>query len=1014
MLQMARRTLAICVLVGLCFGVATSPANPRKAATGQVITREGKDRKQEDISPSREQVFDLFKEKGRPRRVSTKIRNVYFVELKPSMLLSATVQQRGIDVSVELFDPLGMPLLTIDSHNSDRGPEPVLLVAERAGQYRVVISTSSSKHDNSSTAYYFIESIGRRIATAHDRKRAFALQVYYRARALDQKRDAKRREADLLFAEEALRAAGERDLDADALADIGALYMGQAEWRNAVAFYQRTVSLLMKLGRKREEAVFLNEWARGEQSLNQVERAKSLFARAARLAHEAKDAKTEATSLTNLGGFHAERSEAREAGIALQKALHIWSELGDTDGTAKAMAAFGLLYEQMGQAEKGLDYYRSALSLKGLGSSTRSMLLTQAGNAYVSAGSLDRALQSFQLALEVEHSTRDVENEAGTLDGLGLALVRESQFNDALEPYRRALEIYQSLKDSRSQAVILMNLGWAFGALSRYDEARDCFDRALVIARASKNAVWEAGIRLGFAWNERRRGRLDEARRQAEQALKLIEHVRSGTDDKDLRVAFFSSKQDVYDLLISILMDKAQSQNSARLVDDAFEISESARARTLLDLVGGREAPVLSVEGIRDEVLDADTVLLEYALGEPMSQLWLVSRGGIEAFNLPGRKVIEDLAHDVYEGLTKSRLQRMTTSTVEKWVELSHMLLGPVAKRLDMKRLLIASSGALQSIPFAALADPDVPFSGGGRRTRPQPLMVRHEILAEPSASVLSQIRRRRVGRRPASGFLTVLADAVFERDDPRIAGNSAAHRGVGDAILGYLDRLPASRKEAETISAGIAPSKVLKALDFEANLDLFTSGKIADFQTIHIATHTLHPAGQPGQEAIVLSRFNRWGRPRNGLLRIQDIGALNLRSDLVVLSSCSSGLGRSIPGEGMIGLPQAFLSAGASEVVGSVWDVDDESTADLMALFYKNLWSLRMTPSRALQKAQIEIWERPDRNAPWFWAGFVAQGDWRGDPGPLNKMPTGVSIKDGSPRNVWTARRSPLVQVAW
>ena len=327
MLQMTRRTLAICALVGLCFGTATSPANPRKAAAGKAIPREGDDRKQEDNSPSRrEPAFDLFKEKGRPRRVSTKVRNVYFVELKPGTLLSATVQQRGIDVSVDLFDPLGKRLFTIDSHNSGRGPEPVLLVAEQGGEYRLVISTSSTAHDNSSTADYLIESIGRRLATARDRQRASALRSYYRARALDQNRDAQRKEAALLLAEQALRAAGERGLDADALTDLGAFYLSQKNWRNGVEFFQRAASGLRKLGRKGEEAVALNEWGTGEQKLNQAAKAQNLYTRAAHLAREAKDAKTEASSLTNLGNFHAERGEAREAGIVLQRALEIWSE----------------------------------------------------------------------------------------------------------------------------------------------------------------------------------------------------------------------------------------------------------------------------------------------------------------------------------------------------------------------------------------------------------------------------------------------------------------------------------------------------------------------------------------------------------------------------------------------------------------------------------------------------------------------------------------------------------------
>ena len=210
---------------------------------------------------------------------------------------------------------------------------------------------------------------------------------------------------------------------------------------------------------------------------------------------------------------------------------------------------------------------------------------------------------------------------------------------------------------------------------------------------------------------------------------------------------------------------------------------------------------------------------------------------------------------------------------------------------------------------------------------------------------------------------------------------------------------MPASRGEAEAITAGLTPEQFLKALDFDANRDLVTSGRLKDFRILHIASHTVYQTQTPELTAIVLSRFDARGRPRDGWLRIADVRALQFRADLVVLSSCNSAFGRNIRGEGRMGLPQAFLSAGAASVVMTAWDVGDQSTAELMRTFYRNLLQRGMTPSQGLREAQLAMWRQPLRNSPWNWAGFMAQGEWRIDPFSLNKISRGVSSQDGDPR---------------
>ena len=119
-------------------------------------------------------------------------------------------------------------------------------------------------------------------------------------------------------------------------------------------------------------------------------------------------------------------------------------------------------------------------------------------------------------------------------------------------------------------------------------------------------------------------------------------------------------------------------------------------------------------------------------------------------------------------------------------------------------------------------------------------------------------------------------------------------------------------------------------------------------------------------------------GRPQEGLLHLQDINNLELDAYLVVLSGCRTALGKEVRGEGLIGLTRGFQYAGAPRVMASLWPVEDNATAALMERFYRALWGKREPAAAALREAQL--WVRGQRRwrDPYYWAGFVLEGDWR------------------------------------
>jgi CHAT domain-containing protein len=189
----------------------------------------------------------------------------------------------------------------------------------------------------------------------------------------------------------------------------------------------------------------------------------------------------------------------------------------------------------------------------------------------------------------------------------------------------------------------------------------------------------------------------------------------------------------------------------------------------------------------------------------------------------------------------------------------------------------------------------------------------------------------------------------------------------------GSFPRLVFARAEAEAILQGIPSGQSLKALDFKASRATAASQDLYNYRIVHFATHGLLNSEHPELSGLVLSLVDEGGKKQDGFLGLKDIYNLNLRADLVVLSACETGLGKEVQGEGLVGVARGFIYAGASSVVASLWKVDDLATAEFMKVFYKAMLNDKMRPAAALRYAQIAMSKR--WTAPYFWAGFVLQG---------------------------------------
>jgi len=196
-----------------------------------------------------------------------------------------------------------------------------------------------------------------------------------------------------------------------------------------------------------------------------------------------------------------------------------------------------------------------------------------------------------------------------------------------------------------------------------------------------------------------------------------------------------------------------------------------------------------------------------------------------------------------------------------------------------------------------------------------------------------------------------------------------------GDRIA--VPRLPFTRQEAEAI-AGLAPADTRLALGFNASLATARSPELSQYRVVHFATHAILNASHPQLSGLILSMVDEQGQPEDGFLSLNEVYNLNLPVDLVVLSACQTAMGKEMRGEGLIGLTRGFMYAGARRVLASLWKVDDAATAELFKRFYRAILKERKPAAAALRDAQLGMVRQKLWHSPFYWAGFVLQGEWR------------------------------------
>jgi CHAT domain-containing protein len=499
-------------------------------------------------------------------------------------------------------------------------------------------------------------------------------------------------------------------------------------------------------------------------------------------------------------------------------------------------------------------------------------------------------------------------------------------------------------------------------------------------------------------------------------AVRLIEQVPTNGLDAERRATYLATQHAVFAELMDILLaDAGSGANASGNAWEAFAVAEQGHARsiryaidqaardqtqtppaqessdyrsllraiadlarqdksgseTLVAQIRTLELPPLQPDNqpnrvqLAEQLQQLHAVLLEYAVGRTDVFAFIVDGDAARVVRLGSRDAIARAAGELSEQLRSSEPVPSHIRAAAR--ELAQLVLWPVSSYLLRERIILVPDDALHTVPFAVL-----PWSRSAGD-----LLVHHaEISSVPSARLLD---RRARERSAADMHFVLLGDpelhrVEWHRDCDTSGPDSGREHAEPPPSFDWtqsLPSLPGSQAEVLAVSALVKQAHPSAAIDTLLKCTATSDALRHDApgaRLLHIATHGLVDARRPRLSALALTPE----RGGDGAFRLLDILGLQLNARLVVLSACDTSRGRLLPGEGVLGLAQAFLQAGAESVVASYWRVEDAATVSFMQQFYRHMLIEQLPAAAALRRTQLDAAED---SGSYSWAAFNVYG---------------------------------------
>ncbi len=793
------------------------------------------------------------------------------------------------------------------------------------------------------------------------------------------------------------------------LADVSAAEGKDREALDALIAAEAVLSQTKDRGTRAETLARTGKTLR---RLGEFERARTSLESARGLAAEIKDARLEAGVLADLAMVAYSVRDVPAALMAAGGALDRYRKLEDPRGEVTCLDTLAAIHEAVGnlrtsrsdlEARQAIAVRLEDPDLIAIGDNNLGVVLGRLGETDAALARLESAEKAWAGSAPSRRLGHAMANRAELLAGQG----RTDEARALLE---RALDAFRQKGHVAGEALVLNQLGVLAAAGSRHRQAVTHHTRALEIARPRRLADEEWRAHIGLAGSLQALGRDAEAIDHARRALDAVESIRVRLMGDAFKTRFLAGKLDLYERVIEIVLSASSRKEGA---PRAFEVSQRAKARGLLDLLGESRArmrerlpaelrereqaaldavsaatqrlvageegavrespqipgtdlsPIEMAEGdlgrleieiraaapgyaeiafprpaaARDVqgALAVGETLLEYFIGPRKAWVWQVTRQGLTIQELPVPSAIAEAVAGFRQSMASPGAS-LAGSGIDPAAE--RLAASVLPKGVPSKgRLLIAPDGALHHVPMEALA------------VKGRFLIEDHDISLVPSATAMLWMRSMSLSPAPRA-FL-----------------------GVGEGPVGPGDTtaLPYAAEEIARISGLFDEGSRQVMRGDQVSKEALTGPLVKQFRYVHFATHGLLQDGPPGKV-----RTGLWlgGAESEAVLTVPEVATLPLDADLVVLSSCRSGAGEVLEGEGIVGLTRAFLHAGSRSVVMSLWDVNDQSAVDLMESFYVKL-KAGEPPVAALRKAKLEFLhsDRAARREPYRWAPFVLVG---------------------------------------
>jgi CHAT domain-containing protein/tetratricopeptide (TPR) repeat protein len=727
----------------------------------------------------------------------------------------------------------------------------------------------------------------------------------------------------------------------------------------------------------------------------------------------------------HIAGVHLALGALDEALREYESLREAWPDSRDSREYCSLLNALGVAHRRNGELKEAVECYSEALSIArdsgysdmisllvnslGVAHHHRSVMMERAGELEEVAVQRQKAVDYYDEALQQLPSGTKPLTRAAILINTGRLEQRNGNFASAIGRFEEVCAIRRRVRNTRGLVEAFAVLADAHREAGNLIEAKGFIEKSLGVLEDLIDRISVEDLQLKLISKNRHRYEL-----HVEILMELHrEYPGHGYD----RMAFEAGEQAKAKVLRDLLLgqktairrgdvDGAWLTEEQRLASTAaridaelheclvkddceeanrYETELTETLRALEDLRGKIRAadpsydhlirpPVVGVSEIQ-AVLDDRTVLLAYIVGREGSYRWVLSSNHLEATPLPGRGELEDLAKRARD-LMAAPDDRLSSERLDGVLgQLSQHLLPPEVARYD--RVVLVPDDALHLVPFAALSLPGTV----------QPMVAAHHIVSMPSASVLVDVLEAGKPRhRTGEPVVSVLADPVVSLEDSRLRSGPVEDSRVeaeddhqGEQIrslgIGGLAPLQWSDDEARAI-ASLAPNHNIR-LGFDANVEGLRTAMASRDAVLHISTHAVLNTEQPQLSGLVLSLYDERGDPQDGVFYAMDLYDEHLQHELLVLSACDTALGKEIRGEGMVGLTRAAFFAGCPRVVSTLWQVDDRATAYLMTEFYEELLVSQRSAPEALRIAQQRVRSTESWGHPYYWAGFVFQGNW-------------------------------------